>query len=226
MDNKFSTIFAQIAAFMNEGGSFMWVILVVWLTGLALALERFVKLKIYDVDGPSFMNEVQKFIISNDLQTSIKMCSKSRSALARMFKNALKRSNQNLTLVQNAIDATILESVSKIEKRLPYLSLLANISTLFGLLGTIFGLIDSFAAVAAVDPTQKAEILSSGISKAMNTTALGLLSAISIMGIAALLNGKAEKIIGELDEFGIKLIDLLSTRKRLKTVAVETDEEK
>ena len=91
------------------------------------------------------------------------------------------------------------------------MQLIANISTLFGLLGTIQGLIQSFSAVSIAEPTQKAELLAMGISKAMNTTFLGLLAAISIMMLHTFLTSKSEKIINEIDEFSVKLMDLLGT---------------
>ena len=97
------------------------------------------------------------------------------------LKSGLKRASSSSEQIQNAIDATALEVIPKVELRLNYLQMIANISTLFGLLGTIQGLIQSFSAVASADPAQKAELLATGISKAMNTTFLGLLAAISIM---------------------------------------------
>lgn len=202
------------AQFMQDGGIFMYIILVIWGIGIAIALERFGKLsKKFDVDGPSFMNELQRYILSNDIQGAIRACSGSASALAKVLKSGLKRSNQNTEQIQNAIDATALEVIPKVEKRLGYLQLIANLSTLFGLLGTIQGLILSFSAVVDADPAQKAELLALGISKAMNTTAMGLGSAITIMIIHALLASKSEKIVNEIDEFSVKLLDLLGTKK-------------
>ncbi|MBL7664567.1 MAG: MotA/TolQ/ExbB proton channel family protein [Bacteriovoracaceae bacterium] len=206
----------QLVIFVQEGGIFMYVILVVWGIGIAICFERYRKLKQLDVDGPSFMNELQRYILSNDIQGAIRVCSGSVAALAKVLKSGLKRASQNPEQVQNAIDATALEVIPKIELRLNYLSLVANVSTLFGLLGTIQGLIQSFAAVGAADPEQKAEILSIGIAVAMNTTALGLFSAITIMVSHSLLGAKAEKIIGEIDEFSVKLIDMLGTKKENK----------
>lgn len=202
------------AKFIQDGGIFMYIILVIWGIGIAIALERFRKLSgTLDVDGPSFMNELQRYILSNDIQGAIRACSGSASALAKVLKSGLKRSNQNADQIQNAIDATALEVIPKVEKRLGYLQLIANLSTLFGLLGTIQGLILSFSAVVDADPAQKAELLALGISKAMNTTALGLGSAITIMIIHALLSSKSEKIVNEIDEFSVKLLDLLGTKK-------------
>ena len=210
-----TSIFISALEFIKNGGVFMYIILGVWGVGIAIALERLKKLsKNYDVDGPSFMNEVQRYVLSNDIQGAIRVCSGSIAALPKVLKSGLKRANQGTEQIQNALDATALEVVPKVELRLNYLQLVANISTLFGLLGTIQGLISTFAAVADVDPAQKAELLAAGISQAMNTTALGLLSAITIMIVHAFLSNKADKIINEIDEFSVKLLDLLGTREK------------
>lgn len=204
----------SIASFIQSGGIFMWVIVLVWAVGIAISLERFFKLSFsMDVDGPSFMNELQRYILSNDIQGAIRVCSGSAAALPKVLKSGLKRSSSSSQQIQNAIDATALEVIPKVELRLNYLQLIANISTLFGLLGTIQGLIQSFSAVAAADPAQKAELLATGISVAMNTTFLGLLAAISIMMIHTFLQSKSEKIINEIDEFSVKLMDILGTKR-------------
>jgi len=207
------TGFNSIADFIQSGGVFMWVILIIWAIGIAISLERFMKLSFkFDVDGSSFMNELQRYILSNDIQGAIRVCSGSVAALPRVLKSGLKRASKSSEQIQNAIDATALEVIPKLELRLNYLQMIANISTLFGLLGTIQGLIQSFSAVAAADPAQKAELLATGISKAMNTTFLGLLAAISIMMLHTFLSSKSEKIINQIDEFSVKLLDLLGTK--------------
>lgn len=208
------TFVQDLVRFIVEGGVFMYIILAVWAFSFAVALERFKKLSFtFDVDGPSFMNELQRYILSNDIQGAIRICSGSNAVLPKVLKSGLKRANQSPEQIQNAIDATALEVIPKVENRLPYLQLSANLSTLFGLLGTIQGLIQSFSAVSAADPAQKAEVLAKGIAVAMNTTALGLFSAITIMMVHAFLVAKSEKIINEVDEFSVKLQDLLGTKK-------------
>ncbi len=213
MQGSEMTMINQLAGFIQSGGVFMGVILVVWGVGIAIALERFRKLsKGYDVDGASFMNEIQRYILSNDIQGAIRVCSGTTAALPKVLKNGLKRANQGTEQIQNALDATALEVVPKVEMRLGYLQLIANILTLFGLLGTIQGLMGSFAALDTIDPSQKAQFLSQGISTAMNTTFLGLITAISIMIVHAILASKSDKIVNEIDEFSVKLLDLLGTK--------------
>ncbi len=201
------------AQFMIQGGIFMWVILAVWVVGVAAALERWKAYKTYYVDGTSFMGEVKKLVLNNQITEAIQFCSGSKSLMALVLKNGLKRAGAPKDQVEDALESSILEVVPQVEKRLAFVSLMSNVSTLFGLLGTIQGLIDSFSAVAGADAAEKAKLLASGISVAMNTTALGLLSAISLMFIHAWLSGRAETMINQIQENSVKLIDLFNAKK-------------
>jgi len=222
-ENSVST-FQYIATFMHEGGIFMWIILAIWTLGIAIAFERIKKLRDLDVNSSELLGNVKKNILLNKVEEAIQMCSNTTSVVANMLKAALQRSNQSKEQMKDAVESTILEAIPKVEKRLSHLGLVANVSTLIGLLGTIQGLIESFAAVAGADPSEKAKLLALGISKAMNTTALGLISAISIMVIHQFLSGKSEKIIAELDECSIKIVDLLSSRVQKKNIDVSSSE--
>lgn len=217
-----------LSVFMNEGGAFMWIILIIWCIGITISLERFNALIRYDINANKLMKAIKKHVIENNVMEAIKVCSHRNSVLSHVLKSGLKRANQTREQVQDAIESTVLEVTPKVEKRLGYLALLANISTLMGLLGTIYGLIQSFAAVASADPAQKAELLALGISKAMNTTAFGLISAITIMILHQILSNKADKIMSDVDEHSTKLIDLLTTKKHIpneQSDAIRTSEE-
>jgi biopolymer transport protein ExbB/TolQ len=205
--------FEYLAKFMDDGGVFMWIILGIWALGVAIAIERFKTLMKFDVDGPSLMGKVKKDVLENNVQVAIQDCGASKSLLAQVLRSGLKRANQSKDKITDALEGTMLEAITHIDKRLNYLALIANVSTLIGLLGTIYGLIQSFAAVASADAASKAELLALGISKAMNTTAFGLISAISIMVIHVILSNKAQKMIADFEQYSVKLVDLLATKK-------------
>jgi biopolymer transport protein ExbB len=202
-----------------QGGDFwMFPIAAAFALGVGFSIERFVRLFLqYSVDGASFMFEVQKFILADDIEGAIRVCSaKTTAAVPRVLKAGLQRAARDEQQIQNAIDAASLEVVPKLERRLSYLALIANIATLLGLLGTISGLIKSFASIAAGDPAQRQALLSKGISEAMNATAFGLVTAIFTMVMHSILSNKANRIVEDIDEFGVKLMDLLSARKYRK----------
>src|SRR5207302_2136559 len=127
-----------VAAF-QAGGPWMIPIAVALALSVAFTVERFVRLFLqYNVDGPSFMFEVQKHILANDLDGAIRLCNGAgRAALPKVIKAGLQRASRDEPQIQNALDAASLEMIPKLEKRLPYLALIANIATLLGLLGTI-----------------------------------------------------------------------------------------
>lgn len=181
---------------------------------IAITLERIIRLGRMNINGNSFMFEIQKYVLANDIDGAIRHCNGADSAaLSKVIKAGLSRASRDEQQIQNAIDAASLEQVPKLERGLSYLALIANIATLIGLLGTIAGLINSFAAIGAADPAQRQALLSAGISEAMGATKLGLLAAIFTMIAHGILSTKANKILEEIDEFGVKLMDLLSARR-------------
>jgi biopolymer transport protein ExbB/TolQ len=84
-----------MATFMNEGGMFMWVILAIWILGLAIAFERIKKLRDFDVNSVDLMANVKKNVLLNKVEDAIQMCSNTSSVVANMLKAALQRSNQS-----------------------------------------------------------------------------------------------------------------------------------
>lgn len=199
----------------HEGGFWMVPIAVAFAFSVTFTFERLYRLFFqYNVDASSFMFEIQKFILANDIDGAIRHCNGAgKAAVPRVIKAGLQRASRNETQIQNAIDAASLEVIPKLEKRIPYLALIANLATLLGLLGTVSGLIRSFGALAKADPAQRQAILAAGISEAMNATAFGLLTAIFTMVVHGILSSRATKVAEEIDEYGVKLLDLLSARK-------------
>lgn len=199
----------------HDGGPWMVAIATSLALSIAFSIERYFRLfRQYNINGSSFMFEVQKYILANDLDGAIRVCNGAgNAALPKVIKAGLQRASREEAQIQNAIDAVSLEVIPKLERRLPYLAAIANIATLLGLLGTIAGLIRSFGAIALADPAQRQAILSAGIAEAMNATAFGLVTAIFTMVTHSILANQATKITDEIDEFGVKLMDLLSARK-------------
>jgi biopolymer transport protein ExbB/TolQ len=197
------------------GGKMMFPIAACGAITIAIILERIIRIMFqFNIDGTSFMFEVQKYVLANDIDGAIRVCNGGgRAALPRVVKAGLQRASRDEHQIQNAIDAASLEVIPKIEKRLHYLALIANLATLLGLLGTISGLIYGFGQLAVVPAAEKQNVLSTSIAEALNCTAFGLLVAITAMVFHSWLSAKAATLIEEVDEYSVKLIDLLTARK-------------
>jgi biopolymer transport protein ExbB len=101
----------------------------------------------------------------------------------------------------------------KIEHRTGYLALLANLAMLSGLLGTVSGLIGAFGAVANADASSKATMLAKGISEAMNCTAFGLIAAILALIGFALLNGKTQTLLDDINAATVQVVNLVVSNR-------------
>jgi len=107
--------------------------------------------------------------------------------------------------IQLRMDEVILEEQSRIEKRTGFLAMFGNVATLLGLLGTITGMIKSFAAVGSASPTEKAALLATGISEAMNATAYGLVVAVPALVMYAVLQNRTNQLSDDLNKAALKL---------------------
>lgn len=208
-------MYKVIIDFFQDGGIFMYPIMVVLALGLAVALERYLYLTVVKRKNISLLKQLIPKLQQGDLQGAYTICSKSNHAIAKMLSEGLAcmKTTKERDEIETAIEDGMMETIPQIEKRTHYLSMFANIATLLGLLGTIIGLIKAFGDVAAVDPALKGEILSASISVAMNTTAFGLMTAIPLILIYTLLQAKTTEIIVSLEMSVVKFLKLLSKRK-------------
>jgi biopolymer transport protein ExbB/TolQ len=126
-----------------------------------------------------------------------------------VVKEGLKRAHQPEELIISAIEIARNKHAERIQKRTAYLATIANVATLLGLLGTIAGLIESFAAVGHADAQQKAALLANGISTAMNATMLGLGVAVPCMILFSFFTNKANRLVSELESAGLMVHDAI-----------------
>lgn len=209
-----------MGAFVNffaSGGSWMWAILLTLILAVAIIIERFIVLNFKNrIDSTAFVSKILELIQRGNIANAVELCSMSQAALPRITRAGLEEYMKNPTDVQHAMEVAAMAEIPKIEKRTSYLSLLANIATLLGLLGTIFGLIDSFAAVTNADASQKAALLASGIAVAMNTTAFGLIVAIPTLVFYSMLNERITAITDEINENAARIFQRLNRVKVAK----------
>ena len=205
---------ATIAKAFKEGGGWMYIILVVSIMGLGIIVERFIFLFFkYNINATAFMAQIQKLVMANNIDRAIKLCNAApNAALPKVIKAGLTRANKGETEIQNAVEEATLEVIPHIQKRTPALQGVANVATLLGLLGTIVGLIEAFAALEFARPDDRQKVLSRGIALAMNTTAFGLIVAIPCIFAHMILSGVTKRIIDEIDQHSVKLQNLLTSR--------------
>ena len=208
-------MYKTIIDFFQDGGVFMYPIMIILALGLAIAIERYIYLSVIKRNNVKLLKTLLPLLQNSDFQGAFSVVSKSNHAISRMLGQGLTRMKNasHRDEIETAMEESMMETIPQIEKRTHYLAMFANIATLLGLLGTIIGLIKAFTAVAAVDPALKGEILSTSISVAMNTTAFGLMTAIPLLFIYTVIQTKTTEIIDSLEMATVKFLNLMTKRK-------------
>ena len=208
-------IFTTIIAFFQEGGVFMYPIVIVLALGMAISIERFVYLSKISVTNRMVWKKITPYIRAGKFQDAVSVTSKSKSAIGQILTYGLYRikSAARRDDIEKAMEESLMEVMPQLEKRTHYLATFANIATLLGLLGTIIGLINAFTAVAAANPAEKADLLSASISVAMNTTAFGLMVAIPLLLVHTVLQSKTTSIVDSLEMVSVKFLNAVDERR-------------
>lgn len=205
-------VYTAIVGFFQTGGVFMYPIVLILAAGSAIAVERYVFLSRTKASNQQLWQKLVPLIRTGDYQEAVAIALKSKAAVSRILTGGLERvrSARNPADIETALEEGFMEIVPRLEKRTHYLATFANVATLLGLLGTIIGLIQAFTAVSNADPAQKADLLSSSISVAMNTTAFGLMVAIPLLLVHAVLQTKTNEIVDGLEAVAVKFINTVT----------------
>ncbi len=183
--------------------------------GLVIIFERtaalYMSYPLGEFDG--FFERVRTLIMKDRISEAVALCERFRNKpAARVVREGLVRAHQPEDLIQHGLQIAVGQALEKITARTAFLATIANVATLFGLLGTIIGLVQSFEAVASANAQQRSAMLAAGISTAMNATMLGLAIAIPCMIAYAILMNKTNKLTSQVDQSAIRTLDLLGQR--------------
>lgn len=204
---------AVLASFFKAGGTYMYFILAVAVVILAFVAERFWVIgRAASVNCEKLTRDLTSRIAKGDVGGALELSRRVNGPVASVAQAILSRADADETKLLNTADGAATIVLPPLSRRLPYLGMLANVATLMGLMGTIFGLITAFSAVSAADPAQRSAFLAAGISEALNCTAFGLLVAVPGLLLHGYLVSKVERVVENVDYVSVRLIDALTRR--------------
>src|SRR5579871_5533381 len=204
----------HVVRFFQGGGLMMYPIAFVLVVGLSIAIERWLYLTATSVRNRSLWNQIAPLLAQGNFRQAVQMTGKSTAAIGQILSYGLARigSARRRDDIEKAMEESLMDVVPRLEKRTHYIATFANVATLLGLLGTVIGLINAFAAVATVNPAEKANLLSASISVAMNCTAFGLITAVPLLLIHAWLQTKTTELIDSLEMASVKFLNAVTER--------------
>ena len=210
-----------LAIFFKEGGFFLWPLCIIFVVGVTIAVERWFYLTKETIKNRNLWDEVAPHLGAGNFKQAITLANNSGAQIGTVLKYGLARLStaRRRDDIQQAMEESLLEIVPRLEKRTHYLSALANIGMLIGLLGTIVALIHAFGAVSQANPAEKASLLAAAISEAMNNTAAGLAVAITLLLSHMFLESKTTSLIDSLEIAVVKFLNSITERYSEPTAA-------
>ena len=201
-------------SFFKDGGFVLFPLAIIFVVGVAIAIERWLFLTVETSRNRSLWDDVAPHLGAGNFKQAIALANNSQAQIGTVLKYGLARlaSARRRDDIQQAMEESLLEIVPRLEKRTPYLASLANIGMLIGLLGTIIALINAFGAVSQANPAEKASLLAAAISEAMNATASGLFVAIVLLLSHMFLEAKTTSLIDSLEIAVVKFLNSITER--------------
>jgi len=207
-------ILKGISDAFHKGGPGMYPILACSVVVLAIIIERAVYLLKSSIDKDKLLALLKSQVMSGNVQGAIKVCSGNPTPMTRIIQAGLMKFNKSDAEVQAAMDEAALRELPLVNRRTGYLAMLANMATLFGLFGTIVGMITSFTGVADADPAEKSTRIAKGIGEAMNCTAFGIGVALVALVGYAFLNGKSQQLNDDINEVTVQVMNLVTNHRQ------------
>ncbi len=214
--------FNVIVEKFNEGGEFMWPVLIDLILGLAIFLERIITLNLADINTRKFILEVQQALQDGGIPAAQELCAQTRGPVASVFQAGLMRADEGIDAAEKAITTYGSIEMSFLERGLVWLSLFISIAPLLGFLGTVVGMIEAFDAIEAAADISPS-LVARGIKIALLTTAAGLLAGIILQIGYNYCVSKIDRLISDMEEGSITLIDSIVLLKEGKQIVPEQD---
>ncbi len=209
----------------HKGGPFFFVNTLFLAVVIAIIVER----SIYflgrgNLNAKAFLEQIRKLISANNIDRAKKLCEATGAPVARVARAGINRLHKGEAAVAQAMEETMNDALPEVKTRIGALWSLANIVTLVGLLGTITGLISTFAAIGNANPAERQEKLSSGIAEAMYNTAYGLSIALICMLGHLLLSAAMKKVVSDLETFVLRFENLAAESGAQRAPAAPTSD--
>lgn len=215
--------FNVIVEKFNEGGGWMWPVLVALILGLAIFLERLITLNLADINTRKFILDVQQALQDGGIPAAQELCSQTRGPIASVFQAGLMRADDGIEAAEKAITAYGSIEMSFLERGLVWLALFIAIAPLLGFLGTVVGMIEAFDAIEAAADISPS-LVARGIKIALLTTAGGLLAGIILQVGYNYCVSKIDRIIADMEESSITLIDSIILMNEGKQIVPDQPE--
>ncbi len=194
--------------FIIQGGIVMYILIATSLVSLTIIFERFWSLRPSAVIPEKEIAAIEKAVREDRVDDALELCKNNNTAMSRILWVALKNRGVKRNIMKEILEEVGRQEVAHLERFVGILALIAAIAPLLGLLGTVIGMIEVFQVIS-VEGVGKADVLAAGISKALNTTAAGMVVAIPTLVAYRFFEAKVNQYVVEIEQHALYFVDLL-----------------
>ncbi len=199
---------AGLVELFNQGGAFMWPILVLFVLGLAFVIERFITLTRASVNTRKFLARLHNALQEGGIEGAAEVCEQTPGPVAAILHAGLSRADKGLESVEKSITNAGSIEMAFLERGMVVLSTVIVLAPMLGFTGTVAGMVDAFDAIKKANDISPA-VVAGGISKALLTTLFGLVVAMTIQVFFNYFTSKIDRLILDMEESSIELMDAL-----------------
>ncbi len=194
--------------FIEGGPSFMGIVLICLILGLAICIERIIYLNMAAPNSKKLLNEIESALQSGGVEAAKEVCRSTRGPVASIFYQGLDRMNEGIDVVEKSVISYGSVQMGLLEKNISWISLFIALAPMLGFMGTVIGMIDAFDAIEAAGDISPS-LVAGGIKIALLTTVFGLIVAIILQIFYNYIVAKVDSIVNTMEDASISLVDLL-----------------
>jgi len=199
--------------FIQGGATFMGIVLLCLILGLAVAIERIIYLNMASTNTTKLKQQVEDALASGGIEAAKEVCRNTKGPVASIYYQGLDRAGESIESAEKAVVAYGGVQMGQLEKNVSWLSLFIAIAPMLGFMGTVIGMIMAFQKISAVG-NLSASLIAGDIQVALLTTVFGLITAIILQIFYNYIIAKIDSIVNDMEDSSITLIDMLVDHKK------------
>jgi biopolymer transport protein ExbB len=197
-----------VIEFIQQGGAVMYIILAASILALTIIFERAWSLRRSIVIPLADVQKIEAEVRTGNVEEAMRVCQHNNTAMSRILWISLNNRGVKRSVLKEILEEEGRQEVAHMDRFIGILGVIAAITPLLGLLGTVIGMIEVFQQISLVG-VGKADVLAGGISKALNTTAFGLSVAIPSMVAYRFYESRVDRFVLEIEQHALRFVELL-----------------
>jgi len=201
--------------FIEGGPTFMGIVLLCLILGLAIAIERIIFLNASTTNSTKLAQKVEDALESGGVDAAKEVCRNTSGPVASIYYQGLDRVNEGIDVAEKSIVAYGGVQMGQLEKNVSWVSLFIALAPMLGFMGTVIGMIKAFDKIEAAGDMQPS-LVAGGIKVALLTTVFGLIVAIILQIFYNYIVAKIDSIVNDMEDASITLVDILVAQNNKK----------